>query len=161
MLDEFAYGLRLGSGAPGLLTIFTGARGIGKTVMLGFSVTTSLHLKSRWTGAPAVRRFCHCLPTAEPDWPSPWMKSTQLTGPGFPSWRQTFSISSGEGLPIGLIFAGLPAASISDVERSFSETFSGAGLTVDSEPARGRRWGGCLYGFRQAAEGSCLGPGSA
>ncbi|MFP5017748.1 ATP-binding protein [Paenarthrobacter ureafaciens] len=35
LLDEFKYGLRLGSGAPGLLTIFTGARGIGKTVMLG------------------------------------------------------------------------------------------------------------------------------
>lgn len=35
LLDEFDYGLRLGSGAPGLLTIFTGARGIGKTVMLG------------------------------------------------------------------------------------------------------------------------------
>lgn len=35
VLDEFEYGLRLGSGAPGLLTIFTGARGIGKTVMLG------------------------------------------------------------------------------------------------------------------------------
>lgn len=35
LLDEFQYGLRLGSGAPGLLTIFTGARGIGKTVMLG------------------------------------------------------------------------------------------------------------------------------
>ena len=35
LLDEFVYGLRLRSGAPGLLTIFTGARGIGKTVMLG------------------------------------------------------------------------------------------------------------------------------
>ncbi|MGX5357496.1 AAA family ATPase [Kocuria sp. KH4] len=35
VLDEFAYGLRLRSGAPGLLTIFTGARGVGKTVMLG------------------------------------------------------------------------------------------------------------------------------
>ncbi|TFB71883.1 ATP-binding protein [Cryobacterium glaciale] len=35
LLDEFDYGLTLGSGAPGLLTIFTGARGIGKTVMLG------------------------------------------------------------------------------------------------------------------------------
>lgn len=35
LLDEFDYGLRLGAGAPGLLTIFTGARGIGKTVMLG------------------------------------------------------------------------------------------------------------------------------
>lgn len=35
ILDEFIYGLRIRSGAPGLLTIFTGARGIGKTVMLG------------------------------------------------------------------------------------------------------------------------------
>ncbi|WP_233494197.1 hypothetical protein [Renibacterium salmoninarum] len=35
VLDEFDYGMSLGSGAPGLLTIFTGARGIGKTVMLG------------------------------------------------------------------------------------------------------------------------------
>jgi hypothetical protein len=35
LLDEFQYGLRVGSCAPGLLTIFTGARGIGKTVMLG------------------------------------------------------------------------------------------------------------------------------
>lgn len=35
VLDEFAYGLRIRSGAPGLLSIFTGARGVGKTVMLG------------------------------------------------------------------------------------------------------------------------------
>lgn len=35
LLDEFSYGLRIRTGAPGLLTIFTGARGIGKTVMLG------------------------------------------------------------------------------------------------------------------------------
>lgn len=35
ILDEFEYGLRIRSGAPGLLTIFTGARGVGKTVMLG------------------------------------------------------------------------------------------------------------------------------
>lgn len=35
VLDEFVYGLHIRSGAPGLLTIFTGARGIGKTVMLG------------------------------------------------------------------------------------------------------------------------------
>ncbi|MDP9888720.1 ATP-binding protein [Pseudarthrobacter enclensis] len=34
MLDEFEYGLRLGSGAPGLLTIISGARGIGKTALL-------------------------------------------------------------------------------------------------------------------------------
>lgn len=35
LLDEFIYGLHIRSGAPGLLTIFTGSRGIGKTVMLG------------------------------------------------------------------------------------------------------------------------------
>ena len=29
-LDEFEYGLRQDSGAPGLLTIITGSRGIGK-----------------------------------------------------------------------------------------------------------------------------------
>jgi hypothetical protein len=34
LLDEFEYGLRQGSGAPGLLAIITGSRGIGKTVML-------------------------------------------------------------------------------------------------------------------------------
>lgn len=37
LLDEFDYGLSLGSGAPGLLSIVTGARGIGKTVMLGMA----------------------------------------------------------------------------------------------------------------------------
>lgn len=40
VLDEFEYGLRLGSGAPVLLTIFTGTRGIGKTVMIGPPTTS-------------------------------------------------------------------------------------------------------------------------
>lgn len=35
LLDEFSYGLQIRTGAPGLLTIFTGSRGVGKTVMLG------------------------------------------------------------------------------------------------------------------------------
>lgn len=35
LLDEFSYGLQIRTGALGLLTIFTGARGVGKTVMLG------------------------------------------------------------------------------------------------------------------------------
>lgn len=35
LLDEFAYGLMTRTGAPGLLTIVTGARCDGKTVMLG------------------------------------------------------------------------------------------------------------------------------
>lgn len=34
VLDEFTYGLKIRSGAPGLLTVMTGARGVGKTVML-------------------------------------------------------------------------------------------------------------------------------
>lgn len=34
VLDEFRYGLRIRTGAPSLLTIITGARGIGKTMML-------------------------------------------------------------------------------------------------------------------------------
>ncbi|MFJ3959128.1 ATP-binding protein [Arthrobacter sp. NPDC090010] len=42
LLDEFIYGLRLGSGAPGLLTIFTGVRGVGKTVMLGAAEDAAL-----------------------------------------------------------------------------------------------------------------------
>jgi hypothetical protein len=47
VLDEFAYGLRIGSGAPGLLTIFTGARGIGKTVMLGAAAASRNDLAIR------------------------------------------------------------------------------------------------------------------
>jgi hypothetical protein len=35
LLDEFEYGLRLGSGALGLLTFISGAPGTGKTVLLG------------------------------------------------------------------------------------------------------------------------------
>ena len=31
LLNKFVYGLRISSGAPGLLTIFTGARRIGNT----------------------------------------------------------------------------------------------------------------------------------
>ena len=46
LLDEFNYGLRIRSGAPGLLTIFTGARGIGKTVMLGAAEESAL--KAGW-----------------------------------------------------------------------------------------------------------------
>ncbi|WP_104200393.1 hypothetical protein [Cryobacterium sp. Y29] len=58
LLDEFDYGLRLGSGAPGLLTIFTGARGIGKTVMLGAAHDTS----------PKDMEFLHAM--AKDDKPS-------------------------------------------------------------------------------------------
>ncbi|GAB3277358.1 ATP-binding protein [Sinomonas notoginsengisoli] len=46
LLEEFEYGLRIRSGAPGLLTIITGARGIGKTVMLGHA--EDLALEAGW-----------------------------------------------------------------------------------------------------------------
>lgn len=46
VLEEFVYGLGIRSGAPGLLTIITGARGIGKTVMLGLAEDTAL--ESAW-----------------------------------------------------------------------------------------------------------------
>jgi hypothetical protein len=52
VLDEFAYGLRIGSGAPSLLTIFTGARGIGKTVMLG--AAEDLAIASGWAVVSAT-----------------------------------------------------------------------------------------------------------
>jgi hypothetical protein len=49
LLDEFEYGLRQGSGAPGLLTIITGARGIGKTVR------TSKLMSSGWKPSSELR----------------------------------------------------------------------------------------------------------
>ncbi|MDO4897719.1 MAG: AAA family ATPase, partial [Rothia sp. (in: high G+C Gram-positive bacteria)] len=44
--DEFTYGLKIRSGAPGLLSIVTGARGIGKTVMLNEAEEAAL--KEGW-----------------------------------------------------------------------------------------------------------------
>ena len=35
VLDDFAHSLGMAAGAPGLLAIITGARGVGKTAMLG------------------------------------------------------------------------------------------------------------------------------
>ena len=211
VLDEFAYGLRIGSGAPGLLTIFTGARGIGKTVMLG--AAEDLAIASGWAVVSetatagflgrigeAMRRLTNELG----DGPTSGRRVTALSVAGFAvttqlapeeqvDWRVRGSellrllaqrgtglvITVDEihaadrtelsqlaadvqhfirdGLPIGLIFAGLPAAvsdllnkgvatflrradridlhaaSIAEVERSFTETFEGAGKTLGSD----------------------------
>jgi hypothetical protein len=69
-LDEFEYGLRLLSGAPGLLTIFTCARGIGKTVMLG-----AAHDLAREQGWQLFRRL-------------PLKASWDVSGNPCGSWRR-------------------------------------------------------------------------
>ncbi|MGO4227471.1 AAA family ATPase [Arthrobacter sp. YAF34] len=212
VLDEFAYGLRIGSGAPGLLTIFTGARGIGKTVMLG--AAEDLALSSGWavvsetatggfvgrigesmrlltnnlgegpTGrkvtAVSVAGFSvttQLAPEEQVDWRVRGAALLRLLAQGgtglvitvdeiHAADRAELSRLAAdvqhfirEGLPIGLIFAGLPAAvsdllnegvatflrradridlhaaSIVEVERSFSETFADAGITLSAELA--------------------------
>ncbi len=55
VLDEFAYGLRIETGAPGRLTIFSGARGIGKTVMLGAAAASRNDLAIRVAAEFVVR----------------------------------------------------------------------------------------------------------
>lgn len=213
VLDEFAYGLRIGSGAPGLLTIFTGARGIGKTVMLG--AAGDLAVAGGWavvsetaTGGflgrigEAMRRLTNELgegPTGRRVTGvsvAGFSVTTQLAPEEQVDWRARGAVllrllaerGTGlvitvdeihaadrvelsqlaldvqhfirEGLPIGLIFAGLPAAvsdllnegvatflrradridlhaaSIAEVERSFAETFAAAGVALDGELAR-------------------------
>jgi hypothetical protein len=54
LLDEFEYGLRQGSRAPGLLTIITGSRGIGKTVIL--SAAKAIARNHGWAVAPLHRQ---------------------------------------------------------------------------------------------------------
>ena len=207
VLDEFEYGLRLGSGAPGLLTIFTGARGIGKTVMLG-----AAHDIAREKGWAVISetattgfmgRIGESMRTiAEELGPGPVNRRiTAIAAAGFsittqlPPERQVAWRTLGEellrlldergngliitvdeihaadrtelaqlaasvqhfiqdGLPIGLVFAGLPAAvsdllnegvatflrradkidlhaaAVREVEESFAATFSRASIEV-------------------------------
>lgn len=224
VLDEFAYGLRLGSGAPGLLTIFTGARGIGKTVMLG--AAEDLAIASGWavvsetaTGGflgrigEAMRRLTNELgdgptgrrvtalsvagfavttqlaPEEQVDWRVRGAQLLRLLaqrGTGLvitvdeihaADRRELSQLAADvqhfirDGLPIGLIFAGLPAAvsdllnegvatflrradridlhaaSIVEVERSFTETFEGAGKTLSPELVRSAAEGTGGYPF--------------
>jgi hypothetical protein len=210
LLDEFEYGLSLGSGAPGLLTIFTGARGIGKTVMLG--AAHDLAREHGWaviseTATPgfmgrigeSMRRLTEELG----DGPQV-RRVTAVSALGFsistelPPERQVAWRAIGadllrildekttgliitvdeihaanrdelaqlaadiqhfiqDGLPIGLVFAGLPAAvsdllnegvvtflrradkidlhaaAVRDVELSFAETFAPAGFSIEPE----------------------------
>lgn len=207
LLDEFDYGLRLGSGAPGLLTIFTGARGIGKTVMLreahdvarehGWAVLSetaqgpfmgrlgeSMRKLGEELGDGPTGRRITALGVAG------FTVTTQLPPERQVAWRELgetllrlldgrgtglvitvdeiHAADRGElaqlaaivqhyitdGLPIGLIFAGLPsavsdllnegvatflrradkidlhAAAIRDVEASFASTFASAGFDI-------------------------------
>lgn len=213
MLDEFEYGLQLGSGAPGLLTIITGARGIGKTALLsaaqdkarqqgwivisetatpGFvgriGETMRLHVEELGSG-PSGRRIT-ALGVAG------FTVTTQLPPERQVDWRRLggqllsllaekrtgllFTVDEihsadrtelsqlaadvqhfiRDGLPIGLIFAGLPAAvsdllnegvatflrradridlhaaAVKEVERSFTHTFAHAGIRISDEEVR-------------------------
>ena len=213
LLDEFDYGLTLGSGAPGLLTIFTGARGIGKTVMLGaahdlarehgwavVSETATAGFMGRISeymrrlteelgDGPQVRRITAVAAAG-------FSVTTQLPPERQVAWRslaedllrlldargtglvitvdEIHAADRGElaqlaasvqhfiqdRLPIGLVFAGLPAAvsdllnegvktflrradkidlhaaAVRDVEASFTETFAVAGFNVTPDLLR-------------------------
>lgn len=213
LLDEFTYGLTLGAGAPGLLTIFTGARGIGKTVMLG--AAEDLALERGWVviaetatagfmgrlgqrmqqiadelgDGPDVRRvtgvaaFGFSVTTELPAerqvaWRSVGEKLLRIlddkrTGliitvdeihaadrTELAQLSATVQHFIREGLPIGLVFAGLPAAvsdllnegvatflrradkidlhaaAVRDVETSFISTFAKSGFTAAAELLR-------------------------
>ena len=208
VLDEFEYGLRLGSGAPGLLTIFTGARGIGKTVMLGSA--EDLALEAGWaviseTATPGfMARIGEAMRQLDQELGdgAPGRRITAVVAAGFGittalppaeqvSWRRQGTqllhrlgergsglvitvdeIHSAdraeisqlaasvqhfirEGLPIGLVFAGLPAAvsdllnegvatflrradridlhaaAVKDVEASYKSIFGDGGFEID------------------------------
>ncbi|MGC0239098.1 ATP-binding protein [Arthrobacter sp. SD76] len=213
MLDEFEYGLRLGSGAPGLLTIITGARGIGKTALLseaqdkarqqgwivisetatpGFlgriGETMRLHLEELGPG-PASRRITalgvagftvttQLPPERQVDWRR--LGEQLLNVLGEKKTGLLFTVDEihsadraelsqlaadvqhfiRDGLPIGLIFAGLPAAvsdllnegvatflrraeridlhaaTINEVERSYEDTFRRAGIRIHKDQIR-------------------------
>jgi hypothetical protein len=175
LLDEFEYGLRQGSGAPGLLTIITGARGIGKTVMLsaaegiarnhGWAVISRtanpgflakagddmLRLLDELGDGPPARKITAFSAAG-------FGLTTQLPQERVPDWRRTgeellrllqakgtglvitideiHAVDRAEisqlasdvqhfirdGLPIGLIFAGLPSA-VSDLLNEGVATF--------------------------------------
>ncbi|WP_125615225.1 ATP-binding protein [Specibacter cremeus] len=213
LLDEFDYGLELGSGAPGLLTIFTGARGIGKTVMLGAAqdlarehgwavisetategfmgrIAESMRQQAEELGdGPHTRRITAIAAAG-------FSVTTQLPPERQVAWRtigeQLLRLLAGhgtglvitvdeihaagrselaqlaanvqhfiqDGLPIGLVFAGLPAAvsdllnegvatflrradkidlhsaAIRDVEASFAESFAAAPIDVSAALVR-------------------------
>src|SRR5699024_5285239 len=163
LLNEFSYGLQIRAGAPGLLTIFTGARGVGKTVMLGEAKDAARRAGWAVISETATRGFLgrigHAMiPLAEELGSGP--PKRRITGVGFAgfsvdtelppeqqvSWRQLgenllrlldkqqtgLAITLDEfhgadrdelaqlaasvqhfirtGLPVALVFAGLPAA---------------------------------------------------
>lgn len=207
LLDEFEYGLQQGSGAPGLLTIITGSRGIGTTVML-----SAAEAIARTHGWAVISRTANpgflagvgddMLRLVEElgDGP-PTRKTTAFSAAGFglttrlprertADWRRTGNellrlldakgtglvitideihavdrteISQlaadvqhfiRDGLPIGLIFAGLPSAvsdllsegvatflrradrinlheaAVAEVTASYSELFSEGGISL-------------------------------
>ncbi len=213
VLDEFEYGLDIRSGAPGLLSIITGARGIGKTVMLG--VAEDMARAKGWVviSETATAGFLGRLGKAMEhaadelgDGP-PRRRITGISAGGFSiatslppeqqlDWRQLGEELLGhleaqktgllitvdeihaadrselaqlaasvqhfirDGLPVALVFAGLPAAvsdllnegvatflrradridlhaaAVGEVKASYLETFNDAGFTLSPALAR-------------------------
>lgn len=207
LLDEFSYGLRIGSGAPGLLTLVTGARGIGKTVMLGaaedLAAAAGWLVISETATAGFVGRIGDAM-RRQVEEAGVGPTKRKITGVGIAGFSVTTQLQPEEqvdwrlrgesllqimaergvgllitvdeihaaevdelahlaadvqhfirsGLPIGLVFAGLPAAvsdllnqgvatflrradridlhaaSISEVEHSFTEIFREAGFDL-------------------------------
>ena len=213
VLDEFAYGLRIRSGAPGLLTIFTGARGVGKTVMLGAAedlaraegwaivsetatrgfmgrIGNSMHrLADELGGGPQGRRLTSVTaagfgfttqlpPHQQLEWREEGLRLLRLleeqrTGllitvdEIHAADRQQIAQLAADvqhfiraDLPIGLLFAGLPAAvsdllnegvatflrradridlhaaAVGEVQQSYLETFAAGGFVLDDDQAR-------------------------
>ena len=207
-LDDFEYGLSLRSGAPGLLSIVTGARGIGKTVMLGMAqnlartrgwVVISETATTGFMGRIGESMRRHAEELGEGPEPRRRLTGATFAGAGVTTTltpeRQVDWRTLGEtllrlldehetgllitvdeihaadrvelaqlpasvqhfirdGLPIALVFAGLPAAVsdllnegvatflrradkidlhsalVRDVEESFEETFRDGGFTI-------------------------------
>ncbi|MER1997685.1 MAG: hypothetical protein ABTA24_14485 [Arthrobacter sp.] len=143
----------MGSGAPGLLTIFTGARGIGKTVMLG--AAHDLARESGWaviseTATPgfvgrigeSMRRLAEDLG----DGPKT-RRITAIAAAGFSittqlpperqvAWRGVGEELLNEGVATFLRRADkidLHAAAVREVEESYAATFAGAGFQISPE----------------------------
>jgi hypothetical protein len=202
-------GLQQGSGAPGLLTIITGSRGIGKTVMLsaaegivraqgwavisrpatpgfraGFGDDMLGLLEELGDGPPArkITAFSAAgfgLPPSSPERAADWRRSgnellrlldAQGTGlvitideihavdrTEISQLAADFQHFIREGLPVGLLFAGLPSAvsdllnegvatflrradrinlhetTIAEVTASYSELFSRGGISISPD----------------------------
>lgn len=157
IVEAFAESVEDGPGAPALLSIFTGPRGIGKTVML--SAIEEEARKAGWLviSERATVDFIQRI-TAQVD-----TFESELASEKEPHWRHTITrllirlAEMDKGLLISLAMAGQPqavsdllndgattflrraerydvcTAPISEVRSSFAETFSESGVQIDEQ----------------------------